>query len=102
MQSPSRKAAVAALIAYCALALVAFWHDLPFDNAHILAVSPDDTTAVGRFLGFTGFATSHAHNPFFTNLMMFPSGINLPANQSMMLLGILLTPITLLVGPFAM
>jgi hypothetical protein len=35
------------LIAYCALALVAFWHDLPFDNAHILAAAPDDTTDVG-------------------------------------------------------
>ncbi|MGH9106073.1 MAG: hypothetical protein ACRDZX_09585 [Acidimicrobiales bacterium] len=89
------------MIVYCALALVAFWHDLPLDNAHILAESPPDTTAVGWFLGYVGFASSHGHNPLFTNWMDFPSGINLAANQSLMLLGIVLTPFTLLVGPFA-
>jgi len=98
----SRAAAVAALIAYCALALVAFWHNLPLDNAHILAAEPEDTTDVGWFLSFAGFATSHAHNPFFTDWMEFPGGINIPANQSMMLLGVVATPITLIIGPFAM
>src|ERR1700744_924973 len=100
-RASSRAAAVAALIAYCALALVAFWHNLPLDNAHILAAEPDDTTDVGWFLSFAGFATSHAHNPFFTDWLEYPNGINIPANQSMMLLGIVATPITRIIGPFA-
>ena len=95
-----RRGASAAL-AYSVVASVAFWHDLPFNNLQVPAAAPDDTTAVAWFLSYVGFAVTHGHNPFFTNWMDFPSGVNLPANQSMILLGALLTPITILFGPLA-
>lgn len=87
---------------YAALSIVAFLPVLPFDNSHLLATAPNDSTDVGWFLSWSGYAVSHGHNPFFTDWMEFPTGINIPANQSMPLLGVLATPITVWLGPFAM
>ena len=90
------------LSVYCALAFVAYWPVLPFDNSHMLATAPNDSTDVGWFLSWAGFAVTHLHNPLFSNWMDFPSGVNIPANQSMSLLGVLAAPITEGVGRFAM
>jgi len=46
-------------------------------------------------------AISHGLNPFFSTAMGYPSGINLLANASVLVLGLLLAPVTWLFGPVA-
>lgn len=91
-----------ALLAYGTASIFAFWHNLPFDNSHLLATKPNDTTAAGWYMAWAGYAVTHLHNPMFGNWMEYPTGLNLAANQSMMLLGIIATPVTWIFGPFAM
>ncbi|MCU1490077.1 MAG: hypothetical protein JWM85_1482 [Acidimicrobiaceae bacterium] len=93
---------VAAVGVYCLLALVAFLPYGPFDNTHLLSTSPHDSVDVGWFMAYGAYALEHAHNPFFTKLLEYPDGVNIPANQSMPLLGWVMTPITRFFGPFAM
>jgi len=102
VSEPSFLLSFLVVVIYLGLAVVAFLPVLPFDNAHILSTAVNDSTDVGWFLSWVGFATSHAHNPFFSSWMEYPTGINIPANQSMPLLGVLSTPITEWLGPFAM
>jgi hypothetical protein len=60
-----------------------------------------DVTQQVWFLGFTPDALIHGDNPFFANWMNFPYGVNLMANISMFLPGLVLSPITLIWGPIA-
>ncbi len=50
------------------------------------------------FLGFVPWAISHGHNPFFTNYVDFPRGINLAASTFMPLLGVIFYPLTIFLG----
>ena len=51
------------------------------------------------FLAWTPFALGHGLNPFFTNYIDFPLGVNLASNTSVPLLGFLAAPVTLALGP---
>ncbi|HXZ82223.1 MAG TPA: hypothetical protein VED84_00550 [Acidimicrobiales bacterium] len=95
-----RHTALAALV-YTLLAIVAFLPVLPFDNSHIVSTLPSDTVAVGWFLAWPAYALEHAHNVLFSNWIDYPTGVNLPVNQSMPLLGLVMTPVTLAFGPIA-
>jgi hypothetical protein len=53
------------------------------------------------FLGQTPWALVHLHNPFVTNWLNAPTGVNLMDNTSMSLLGLVGAPITFLLGPIA-
>jgi len=53
------------------------------------------------FLGFVQNAVFHGHNPFFTTLLNYPHGVNLMANTSILLPGLLMAPVTALWGPVA-
>lgn len=51
------------------------------------------------FLGWTAFALSHHHSPFFSTYLNYPAGVNLLWNTSVLLPGALLAPVTLRWGP---
>lgn len=51
------------------------------------------------FLAYQAFAITHLHNPFFTHLVWAPNGANLLNATSIPLLGMVMTPFTLLFGP---
>jgi len=53
------------------------------------------------FLTWTPYALGHLHNPLFSTSGNYPYGVNLMANTSTLPLGILVAPVTLLVGPVA-
>jgi hypothetical protein len=93
--------AVAALVAYAVLAVLAFLPVLPLDDSRIVARLPSDTIAVGWFLAWPTYALAHAHSVLFTSWIDYPTGVNLAVNQSMPLLGVVMTPVTHLFGPFA-
>jgi hypothetical protein len=52
------------------------------------------------FLAFTPYSLIHGQNPFLSNLINYPMGVNMMSNTFMPLLGILSTPF-LLAGPAA-
>jgi hypothetical protein len=52
------------------------------------------------FIAWPAYALSHGLNPFFTDWLWPPHGVNLLANASAPLTGLVLSPITWLFGPF--
>jgi hypothetical protein len=57
-----------------------------------------DSIQQSWFLGYVPWAIAHLHNPFFTTYMDYPQGVNLAANTTMPLLGVLSAPLTALYG----
>jgi hypothetical protein len=58
-----------------------------------------DPAQHGWFLRWVPFAVGSGRNPLFTDFLNFPDGVNLMWNTTMPLLGLVLTPVTLLAGP---
>lgn len=51
------------------------------------------------FLRWTPYAIAHGQNPLLTDHIAYPGGVNLMWNTLMLLLGVVLAPITLTLGP---
>jgi hypothetical protein len=82
---------------YVALAVLLFagaWAD-PF---HEVPGDPSDSALWLWFLRWFPFSIEHGLNPFVTNYIDYPSGVNLLWNGSMPLIGVLMAPVTLTLG----
>jgi hypothetical protein len=86
------------LVAYLVLGLVAFWPVDPGVTRRLFGISGDYTLSVW-FLGWLPHALSHGINPFFSNAMFVPTGVNLAQNTESPFLGLLAAPITFAFGP---
>ena len=53
------------------------------------------------YLEWIPFALFHGHNPFFTNFIDYPGGVNLATNTLASALGLAASPLTLILGPVA-
>jgi hypothetical protein len=51
------------------------------------------------FLRWTPYAIAHGANPFLTNHLNYPAGVNLTWNTPVSLIGFVLAPVTLTLGP---
>ena len=74
-----------ALGAYVVLAVVAYWPVMPLDASklpHPLGAGAGDPAQMTWFLAWAPFALGHGLNPFFTNYIDFPLGVNLASNTS--------------------
>jgi hypothetical protein len=60
-----------------------------------------DAKAVVYAIDVVADALRHGHDPLITNLIQAPGGVNLMWNPSLVLPGIVLTPVTLVAGPYA-
>ena len=90
--------------AYVVLAVLAYWPTMPLDAnnlPHPLGAGAGDPAQMSWFLAWTPFALGHGLNPFFTNYIDFPRGVNLASNTSVPLLGLLAAPVTFALGPVA-
>jgi flagellar biosynthesis protein FliQ len=58
-----------------------------------------DTLQNVWWLAWTAHAVTHGSNPLFTNYMVYPEGANLLWNTSYPLIGTLLAPVTIALGP---
>jgi hypothetical protein len=79
-----------------AIGLFAATWTSPFSN--VIGDGPDPPVFIW-YLRWVPFALSHGLNPLFTSYIDFPDGINLMWQTSVPLLGLLLAPITLTLGP---
>ena len=86
--------AVAGLFALLALAL--FWPTVPLHTNVIDGCGCADQVQQAWFLNYFPWALLHGHNPFYTSAFDIPRGVNLAANTTMPLLGLLLSPVSLL------
>jgi len=90
----------AAFGAYGFVALWAFWPVWPGDPHRIAGAGGDPWEHVW-YLQWTSFAVLHGHNPWLTNYLEYPRGVNLGQNTSMPLLGLLGLPLTVAFGPIS-
>jgi hypothetical protein len=89
----------AAVIAgYLLLGLIAFWPSLLHLRQRVFSGDGDFTLSTWM-LGWVAHALVHGLNPFFSNGMFVPTGVNLAQNTQGPLLGLVAAPITLTYGP---
>jgi hypothetical protein len=88
------------LVIYAGLAVVwfhAIWFGHPSTE---MQIGSDQINSVWA-LEWVPWAILHGHNPFYSTLQNYPFGVNLVTDTGVVLLGALLSPITLLFGPIA-
>ena len=89
---------VAAICAYILLGVTAYWPVLPDISGKLFSNASDFTQSVW-FLGWVPHALVHGLNPFFSNAMFVPTGVNLAQNTESPFLGLVAAPFTLTLGP---
>jgi hypothetical protein len=88
------------LACYLLAAAVVTWHLWADPAAHTVAGNPNDADLFAWFLRYDATAVAHGRLPaLVTAAMNAPQGINLMWNTSILLPGVLLAPVTLLLGP---
>jgi hypothetical protein len=95
------RALAVAAVAYAVVALLAYRPIWPGDNSRLPTCACGDLVQGVWFLRWTSFALLHGHNPFLTDYIDYPSGVNLAQNTSMPLLGVVVAPFTWVFGPVA-
>lgn len=100
-RAPRARFAVVAVLSYLAIAAFAYLPAWPGDPHLLVTCACGDTVQQSWFLGWFPWAVLHGHNPFFTNWIDYPRGVNLAINTEMPLLGILGSPLSLVVSPLA-
>src|SRR5215471_17437590 len=96
-----RDAVAVALILACYLlaALAVTWHLWADPASRTIVGNPNDADLFAWFLRYDATAVAHGRLPaLVTSAMNAPQGINVMWNTSMLLPGVLLTPVTLLLG----
>jgi hypothetical protein len=68
-------------------------------NHRVIEVNLNDQALFEWFLAYAAHSVAHLHNPLWTSLLNTPDGVNLAVNTAVTVLGVALTPVTLLFGP---
>jgi hypothetical protein len=87
------------LVLYAVLAQLEYGYGNALGAGQMADGAGGDAAQALWFLAWPAYALSHGHNVFFSQWMNYPTGVNLLVNDSTPGLGILATPITLIVGP---
>ena len=89
------------LVVYLLLASALYGGHSWVSTTHITGCACGDQVQEVWFLSWPPYALSHIQNLFYSGWLNYPAGVNLADNTSMPLLGVLGTPVTLLIGPVA-
>ncbi len=94
-QSPLWRRALptAVVVTYLVIGLVAYWPVLPGISNRLFGQGADYALSAW-FIGWVPHAITHGLNPFFTNSMFVPTGVNLAQNTESPLLGLIGAPLT--------
>jgi hypothetical protein len=95
----SRWPAVVCIGLYLVLAMVEFGRLGSIGSSYMAGPRGADQIAQVWWIEWALYALSHGHNLFFSTWQNYPFGLNAGVNGSMLVLGVLLAPITKLVGP---
>ena len=94
-------AILTAVAVYVAIALYAYWPASLFSNSRLAGGGQGDPAGQVAGLAWIAFALSHHTNPFFTNWINYPDGVNLASNAVAPAVGLILAPVTMILGPIA-
>jgi hypothetical protein len=95
-----RWAVILTLGGYLLAAVAVTWRLWADPASHMVAGNPNDADFFAWFLRYAASALAHGRLPaLVTAAMNAPQGINVMWNTSLLLPGVLLTPVTLLFGP---
>jgi hypothetical protein len=92
--------AATSVAVYAIVAVACYW-PLWWRGPSTHTILGGDQFETTWYLAWVPYALVHGHDPFFSNFQNYPYGVNLLANTSCTLLGLLATPITLLFGATA-
>ncbi len=84
---------VLVIVGYVAIGMVAYWPVFPEISHKLFSVETDYTQSVW-FLALIPSAIAHGNNPFVSNALLVPHGVNLAQNTASPLLGLLTAPLT--------
>jgi hypothetical protein len=68
-------------------------------NGRAITVNSSDQALFEWLLAYGAHALSHGQNPFFTDLLNVPDGVNLAVNTSVTVYAVVFAPLTYLIGP---
>jgi hypothetical protein len=86
------------IVVYVLIGIVAFWPVDPGISQHVFSDGGDYVQSVW-FLNWVPYAIAHGLNPFFSNGLLVPQGVNLAQNTASPLLGLASAPFSFLFGP---
>ena len=90
---------VVVIVGYLLIGIVAFWPVYPgIFSQRPLSYEQDFDLSVW-FLGWVPHALGHGLNPFFSNAIYVPTGVNLAQNTESPLLGLITAPFALVLSP---
>lgn len=89
---------VVVVAVYLALGVIAYWRVVLAGGAQLFGTTSDSLLATW-FLAWVPHALAHGTNPYFSNAMFAPAGINLAQNTEGSLLGLLTVPLAAVAGP---
>ena len=87
--------------AYLLLSVLLWWNVWSTHPTSVTTCGCGDSSEFTWFLAWPAYAISHGLSPFYSTAMGYPHGVNLLANASDMVTGILGAPITWIFGPIA-
>jgi hypothetical protein len=90
---------VACGVGYVVLSLIAVGHVGDLGSAHVAGPGGADQTIQIWWIAWAEHALAHGQNPFFSNWINYPVGMNAGPNGSMLLLGTIMSPLTAVFGP---
>jgi hypothetical protein len=90
----------AVIAAYVVIGEAAFWPVLPWSSQHLFGAGGDSILAMW-FLAWVPHSLAHGLNPFFSNALFVPTGVNLVQNTEAPFLGLLTAPFAPILGPLA-
>jgi len=88
------------ILVYLALGMIAYWPVRPWSSTQIFGSGGDSVLAMW-FLAWIPHSLAHVLNPWFSNSIFVPQGVNLSQNTEGPLLGLLTVPFAPKLGPVA-
>ncbi|MBO0747987.1 MAG: hypothetical protein J2O47_06545, partial [Acidimicrobiaceae bacterium] len=89
------------LVLYLVAAAVAYAHAWVHPSSVTALFGGSDPAQTIWYLRWVPYALQHGHNPLFTTVGNYPIGVNLMAQTSVLALGFVLSPVTVVFGPVA-
>ncbi len=87
--------------AYLVLAAVLWWRVWTTHPTSVMTCGCVDAGREVWYFEWFAYALAHGHNPLFSQWMLYPRGVDVVADTSVPLIGIVLSPVTLIFGPVA-
>ena len=84
---------------YLGLSMALWWRVWSTHPSSVMTCGCTDAGREVWYLEWAAYAVAHGHNPWYSQWVLFPRGINVLADTSVSILGLVIAPVTLLFGP---